>query len=65
MPRMFNHQNQEECDKLINSSIFKISNAELYEKFMNKFKDEVKKFAHKDFEKRQKNDLKQVKVPYE
>lgn len=52
MPRMFNHQNQDECDKLINNPIFKlqkITNAELYEKFMNTFRDQVKKFAHKDF----------------
>ena len=55
MPRMFNHQNQDECDKLVNNPIFKlqkIENAELYLKFMNKFRDEVKKFAHQDFQKR-------------
>lgn len=56
LPRMFNNKNQEVCDKLLNFDIFKINkirHPERYEKFLNHFKERVKRFAHKDYVTRQ------------
>lgn len=50
--KMFNHRDQEHCDKLLNLDVFKINkikHQERYEKFLTRFKDEVKKFARKDY----------------
>jgi hypothetical protein len=55
LPRMFNNKNQEVCDKLLDFDIFKINkirHPERYEKFLNHFKERVKRFAHKDFQHR-------------
>ena len=52
LPRMFNNKDQEVCDKLVNFDIFKINkirHPERYEKFLNHFKERVKRFAHKDY----------------
>ena len=52
---MFNNKSQEVQDKLLNYDIFKITkirHPERYEKFLNHFKERVKRFAHKDYVKR-------------
>ena len=49
---MFNHREQAECDKLLNLDVFKINkikHQERYEKFLTRFKDEVRRFAKKDY----------------
>ena len=55
LPRMFNNKSQDVQDKLLNYDIFKITkirHPERYEKFLNHFKERVKRFAHKDYVKR-------------
>ena len=40
------------CSSLLNFDIFKINkirHPERYEKFLNRFKEQVKRFAHKDY----------------
>ena len=59
--KMFNNEQQVECDKLMNLDVFKIKkikHQERYDKFLNRFKDEVKRFAHEEYKAKKK-----VKLP--